>query len=258
MFFAGAESKLYWPALDNANVDSRLESYFYKVKGAKSEPPYSQCKNFLLDSGGFSARKSGVKIDVRKYAQYLNHYKVKFAFNLDTNDVEETLRNQKFLEIATKSYIIPIYHMSDYLNPKTRDMLNDFLAYPFIGVARARTGENVHEGIMTFLNYVFSRTGTKTAVHGLAITTDKYLVQYPFFSVDSTTWLNGTKYGTSKVYKCPKQLLYRNKRIDYVTRCMDDVIHFKETARFATNLWKSRGVTWPDSLEELLPNERSK
>lgn len=258
MFFAGAESKLYWPALDNANVDSRLESYFYKLKGQRSEPPYSSCKNFLLDSGGFSARKSGVRIDVRKYAQYLNQYKVAYAFNLDTNDVEETLQNQKFLEIATKSYIIPIYHMTDWLNPKTRGILDDFLSYPLIGVSRSRTGVNVHEGISQFLNHVFSRTKNKVAVHGLAITTQGYLEKYPFFSVDSTTWLNGTKYGSSKVYKCPKQLLYRNKSLHYVTRCMDDVIHFKETARFCTNLWKSRGVVWADSLEEHFQNVRNK
>lgn len=51
-----------------------------------------------------------MKIDVQDFVAFLNKYDVEFAFNLDTNDIEESLSNQRTLDLNTNTYIMPVYH----------------------------------------------------------------------------------------------------------------------------------------------------
>ena len=81
--------------LREQGAENILQSYWY-IK-SQNAPVYTGAE-LLIDSGGYTARLKGIKIPIDEYAAWLNENKIKVAFNLDTNDVQETQENQKILE----------------------------------------------------------------------------------------------------------------------------------------------------------------
>jgi hypothetical protein len=47
-----------------------------------------------------------------------------------------------------------------------------------------------------WLDQVFHRLGRSVKTHGFAVTATQLLLKYPFFSVDSTTWMGAVRYGS--------------------------------------------------------------
>ena len=242
IYFAGGEGGSYNKILLREGVKNRLESFFY----LKKEPPsVREFQSHLLDSGGYTARVKGVEIGVETFAAYCNQHGAKLAFNLDTNDIDETLRNQKFLEThAPKTYFIPIYHLSDYC--ERRELLHDFLRYPFIavgGVAGVGGNKQIKEA---FYKYVFRHTRDRVKVHGLGITDGKSLERYPWYSVDSSSWLSFARYGNSKNFTDKKMMQYTSRTKHYHELAAMEVQHYLRMQKFITDLWKKRGVVWND------------
>lgn len=252
IYFAGTEPKNYRVALKEQGVESILQSY-WSLGGGGSNPKAPNNKDFdyyLLDSGGYSARIRGIEIDVKAYADYLNKHKIKYAFNLDTNSVPETLRNQKYLEQNTDTYIIPIYHLSDWLDPQHRGLIEKYAeAYPFIAVGGSAGAGGTAENRKKFLNHTFHYTKDKVKVHGLGMTTEWMLMGYPFYSVDSTSWMETARFGSSKVYD--KSLAtVRAKKRHYLERLPDEIQHWLKKEQTITDLWKRRGVVWNNVRKE--------
>lgn len=238
LHFAGAESKSWDQLRINCGVRKFLQSYFY----LKKHKPLTSM-DLLIDSGGFTARTKGVEISVEKYANFLNENKIKFAFNLDTNNFKETDDNHKFLiKYCPFTYIIPIYHLSDYLNQK--DYIYELLNYPYIGIGGIVGSSLSKELKKKFYDFTFSKTLDKIKVHGLGITGYKDMSNYPFFSVDSTSWLVSARYGGSMVEEDEKFIYFLNKTQDAYTRSKKEIFYFLNLEKEITNLWTLRGVKW--------------
>ena len=103
IYFAGTEPGFHREMLQDTGVKNYLGSFFYL-----REYPYRKEDNVLIDSGGYTARKSGKPIKIDDYVNFINENNVSYAFNLDTNDIEETLSNQKVLEKETNAYMLHI------------------------------------------------------------------------------------------------------------------------------------------------------
>lgn len=243
LFFAGTEPKKYRDILLNLGVQNGLESYW--SLNQKSPPSQNYWPGlYLLDSGGYSARVRGVEIDVKEYAAYLNKHKVKFAFNLDPPDNNDSLHNLYYLQENTDTYIIPIFHGPEYLDPEWRPVLDYYVDnYPFISLGGIAGREVSGEVTTKFLNYVFKRTRDKVAVHGLGNTRKDLLQKYPFYSVDSTSWMQMMRFGSSKVLS-KKMAQVKAKKTHYTKNIDGDIAWWIQLEANITKLWLNRGIDW--------------
>lgn len=242
LHFAGSDGAAkYNYELQKQHAKNRLES-FYTLK---TKPPSMQF-DMLLDSGGFVARTKGITISVSEYANYINTHKVTKAFNLDTNNLEETLDNQKHLEQHTDAYIIPIYHESDYREGNT-ELLSSFISnYPYIATGGTAGTQGSQNARTSFFDYVFAHTRDKIKVHGLGVTANKLLVRYPFYSVDSTSWLGPARYGNSKATKDKRIQIVHSKTRHYMKNTEHEITYWLKVEKNITRLWEKRGIVWED------------
>jgi hypothetical protein len=191
-YFAGTESKTRAEWIKEVGAKNSLESaYALRFKRIPNE---TQFNNFLLDSGGFTLRKNGESIDVGKYVYYINKYDVKFAFNMDTADLTESIENQRVLEAYTNATIIPVYHYSEWIRDDVRELIGEWAEkYKYISIAAIAAPNPTARS--RFYEYCFSVVKDKSRIHGLAATKIDDMLNFPFYSVDSTTWINAEKFG---------------------------------------------------------------
>lgn len=240
-FFAGGESfsgtQLFSKLGKRMNI---LDNYFYST----SKPFIHYAKNHLLDSGGFQARNKGVVIKVEDYARFINNNSIKTAFTLDTGDINETIKNTEYLKKETKSYIIPIFHINDFLG-KERDMYSEYIfTHPYISVAGQGQIKFPKEYKKRFLDWVFSKTTNKIKIHGLAATSDILMERYPFFSVDSSSWLAASKFGSLSYIQDSRVEKFHSKETHYTTRLENEIEFLLKREKQITELWEKRGVKW--------------
>ena len=254
IYFAGTSGHNL-SLLKKHKVNNFLISYYY----SKNKWLFEKKDNVLLDSGGFTARMQGTTIGVKNYAEYINEHEVKLAVNLDTNNVQETLLNQKYLEKNTNCQILPVYHLSDYRNSEHKNLLDQYMSnYEYFCVGGMAGGRNKESSVKLFLDYVFSKTKDKCKIHGLGLTGSKFLNRYPLYSVDSTTWIDSTKYGQAiggldkklcialthrpKKKKGTKKNEQEKQNENYILG--QDIKHFINREKYYTKLWEKRNIKW--------------
>jgi hypothetical protein len=244
LYFAAAENSNYAEIL-KGTTDKILESAFYLKY--KEKPNRFGFKDVLLDSGGFTALVKNYNLPLKDYIDYLNKYEVKLAFALDVRDQDITIQNTYDLKKYTNTKIIPVYHDHDYFSSK-RDIIEKYCAdFDFVSIAGLTRKNYPQEEREKFGNYVFSRTTNKIKVHGLAVTSKRWLYKYPFYSVDSTTWLNIVKYGEARCFK--EERLFNS--VAAKTRngkhfLKNEIKNFLLLEKEITNYWRIRGIEWND------------
>tara|TARA_R110001632_G_scaffold229939_3_gene366849 strand:- start:1373 stop:2173 length:801 start_codon:yes stop_codon:yes gene_type:complete len=190
LYFAGSTKDDFEPieVSDNKNI---LLSFFY-YKGAMKkyiDNNYSRFDNLLLDSGAFSFYNSGKEICLNKYVESLKESPFKKYFNLDViGDAEGSFLNyKKMLELNTNP--IPVFHADTNLK-----YLQKYLdSTDFISVGGLVGNKNIERN----LDVVFSeidKGGYDVSVHGLGLTSVPILKKYPFYSVDSTSYVSIIKF----------------------------------------------------------------
>jgi len=190
IYFAGLTAKngQYAPVLREAGVERVLDSYFYV------EEPHDSFRRVMVDSGGYTAQEQGEDISRKEYAKWLNEHEPDLAFNLDTPPLSRTRENQRFLDSATHStYIIPVYHVQSWMRGNTKLLKEYVQEYPYISLGGLVTGDASHDQKTSFFRFVFRQAKDHTRVHGLGVSGNR-LKEFPFYSVDSTTWVSASKY----------------------------------------------------------------
>jgi hypothetical protein len=160
----------------------------------------SPAVDLMVDSGAFSAFTQGQNIALADYVAFLraNAPRIRNYVSLDaipgTPEHPPTIRDCELA--ARQSYAnhqemkahglhpLPVFHQEesfDWLEQMLRDGEN------YIGIARRQEAHRAQQ--MEWLDRVFDvLKGTGVQTHGLGITRPKFLLRYPFHSVDSTTW----------------------------------------------------------------------
>lgn len=254
--FAGADDISWVQTLKRGGAKSFLSS-FYSI-GCGKKPPAVSDKDgfFLLDSGGYSARVHGIDIDVKKYAEFLNKYHIKYAFNLDVLNLDTSLNNFYYLLKNTNTYIMPVYHGPEWQNKETRDLIDYYVdCFPFIALGGIAGREVSEENTKRFLSYVFNRTRNKVMVHGLGTTRMPLLRTYPFFCVDSTSWMSMTRFANSKVYS-KEMAKVRARKNHYMDNLIEDIKWWIKKEKEITRLWEMRGIVWEEPDFDKLMSER--
>lgn len=173
------------------SVQNYLESYHYVHKQSAVDRMRRDGVRVFLDSGAFSAFTKGSKIDLPKYCDYIqrNADIVEVASVLDAiGDAEGTWRNQEAME-ARGVRPLPCFH---YGEPE--ELLDHYVAnYEYItlgGMVPISTKQ-----LILWLDRLWGRHLTdlsgrpKIKVHGFGLTSLPLMVRYPWYSVDSSTWV---------------------------------------------------------------------
>lgn len=168
-------------------INSILISYFYEgtylLKAKKLYP------HIFVDSGAFSAKTKGVKININDYGKFLKNHEhlVDVYANLDVMyDAEATLKNQKMLE-EMGLHPLPVFHINEDIKYLRYYVDNyDYIALGGIALEFSNRDRWLSQIFDEFPNHKF---------HGFGVSDFNLIKKYSFYSVDSTTWFIGQKFG---------------------------------------------------------------
>ena len=184
-----------------------LESYHYLATGQVTSRIRRDGARVFLDSGAYTASTKGTVIDLNRYIEYChkNADIIEMISVLDeipkapkggqlTLDIvrqaaDVTLRNLHEMERQGLTNIIPTFHMGE-----DEENLRYFVAnYPYISLG-GLVGAHPKQ-LMIWLDrvwalYLTNPDGTpKIKVHGFGLTSLPIMTRYPWYSVDSSTWV---------------------------------------------------------------------
>ena len=173
-----------------------LESYFYIQDWQIALIPY--WKDFILDSGAFtfmSGNAAGVDLVdfTYKYAEFVNKHNIKYFLEMDIDAVApyskvEYLRN--IIEQETGRKCIPAWHRSR----GKQNFIDMCKEYDYVAIGGIVSGEIKKSEFSSLRWYTAEARKLGARVHGLGFT-GRNFTEYGFFSVDSTSWLSGSKHG---------------------------------------------------------------
>ena len=156
-------------------------------------------ENFLLDSGAFTFMNNlKGKIDFDKYLtdyiDFINKNDIKYFFELDVDVIvgyEKVKEMRRRLENETNKKCIPVWHRSRGLEEWNK--LTKEYNYIAIGGFAIKSIKKTEYKYIPKLLEIAKKNNCK--VHGLGFTCTKELKKYHFYSVDSTNWLSGGRFG---------------------------------------------------------------
>ena len=174
-----------------------LESYYY-FKPWQIEL-IKKSEMFLLDSGAFTFlqnAKAHVDWDryIENYAEFINQNNVKYFFELDIDAIvgySKVVDFREKLERLTQKKCIPVWHR----NRGYQEYLRLCELYDYIAIVGIAIKEIKPVEYPIFTRLIKDAHERNCEVHGLGFTKQNELKRYRFDSVDSTTWLNGDRFG---------------------------------------------------------------
>jgi len=192
-----------WSNLDDrekqahASVENKLESYHYIGKGRYALRIRENGDRVFLDSGAFSAFSLGVEVDLPEYCRWIQE-------NLDIVRVEDgdlmasvldgigdplkTYRNQLAMEqLGVRP--LPCFHYGE-----DERYLEHYIAnYRYItigGMVPISTPQLFHWLDRIWNKYLIDGSGrARIKVHGFGLTSLPLMQEYPWYSVDSSSWV---------------------------------------------------------------------
>lgn len=175
-----------------------LESFAY-IDKHKEDLELIKKHDLLIDSGAFTfiySNKNKLKIDwdeyIEKYIQFIVEHDIKNFFELDIESIVgmDKMHELRYkLEKLTNKQSIPVFHKErgkDY-------WLRMVQEYDYVAIGGITSNASTLFKILPWFLKTAKEHNCK--VHGLGFTRMKFLHEMPFYSVDSTTWLNAGKYG---------------------------------------------------------------
>ena len=210
IFFSGVEYESYLDILYDLGIRNFLMSYEYlKGKGVSQLKKYPDMHLFI-DSGAYTYMSNPEyesytveqwEEQIHKYLAWARKHKDSI-FAIADLDLQYLVGEEKVYEWR-KKYFEPfmletgipvcfIYHEEG--NEQWEYMCK---RYPYIGISLNVDG-NIDEADLREKFRIAEKYNT--LVQGMASTRTQMLTQYPFYTVDSTTWNVGLKYGEISVW----------------------------------------------------------
>lgn len=181
-----------------------LESWHYVGKQKFVDEMRANNARIFLDSGAFSAHTLGVELKVSDYCDYIKRNidlirvedGVLMASVLDgIGDPLQTWRNQYEMELRGVKPL-PCFHAGE-----DERYLEHYVAnYPYITLG-GMVGSSTKQ-LSIWLDRIWDRylvdgSGrAKVKVHGFGITSIPLMERYPWYSCDSSSWIQSTSFGT--------------------------------------------------------------
>ena len=157
-------------------------------------------KGLFLDSGAFTAFKSGKPVNLDNYIQYIKDNVERLAVyaNLDViGDAAATWVNQRIMEKAGL-HPLPCFHYGDPI----QDFDKMCEEYDYIALGGIATFKPNKEQKSKWLDLLFSRKPVfdrngklRIKFHGFGMTSVPTILRYPWWSIDSTSWRGYSRTG---------------------------------------------------------------
>jgi hypothetical protein len=186
-----------------AGEGNLLESFHYIGRQRHVDMIRADGRQVFLDSGAFSMWSLGVKVDIAAYCDYIKRNDdiirkddgVVLASVMDAiGDALGTYQNQKIME-AMGVTPLPCFHFGE--DPR---WLEHYIAnYKYItlgGMVAQSTWQ-----LRLWLDEIWGKYLTdgsgrpKVKVHGFGLTTPELMKRYPWYSVDSSSWVQIARVG---------------------------------------------------------------
>ncbi len=199
-------------------------------------------EKIFLDSGAFTAFTLGKQVNIEEYMKFIIKYRehIETYATLDViGDWKGTVKNTDYME-AKGFHPLPVFHFGSP-ESELRRMIEK---YDYIALGGLVPLAKDRPKLKKWLDYCFSIIGTKTRIHGLGMTAKWCLERYPFYTTDSTSYLQASRFGSSSTITNPKVLHYSNRSRHYLDRTEAEVLTIRQQEKNWTQLWKRRGVDW--------------
>jgi hypothetical protein len=157
--------------------------------------------DLLLDSGAFSAKTQMKVLDIDDYIDYIKEHKDVFDkyFNLDViGDGDKSYQNYLYMRMKGLRPI-PVWHAETPVS-----FLKNYLMdcdYANIGIAIGAISSMSNERTIRSLDKIWQEHLTNKdgmpvcKIHGFGLTSILIMRRYPWYSVDSTSWVQFGRYG---------------------------------------------------------------
>lgn len=179
-----------------------LISHEYKKALYDKKP--KQFKNFMADSGAFTAMNAGKKIDeqyINTYCDWIIENDIDNYIEMDLDEIvgyEKVLEIRKFIEKRTGKPCIPVWHLSRGAEGWKRMVQEyDYCALSLSGFTDSSKWLRKHkyEPLKFFLN---EANKNNCKVHALGCNQIELMKRFHFYSCDSSCHTLGYRYG--KIY----------------------------------------------------------
>ena len=187
--------------INNADFKILLSYHYYKnydldeVLRDKFDEPFPQ---IFIDSGAYSAFSVGAEIDLREYADFLkrNRHRITTYANLDSiGDAARTLENQKRLEDMGLRPL-PVFHTGESWSYLEHYIEN----YNYIALGGMVPYLKDHKRLMPWLIRAFKMAQDRSVFHGFGCTNFNITRSLPWYSIDSSSWLSGARFGNIPLF----------------------------------------------------------
>lgn len=162
--------------------------------------------NLFLDSGAFSAFTQNKEINIQDYISFIkknkNHIDTYAVLDV-IGSAKKTWKNQKIMEKAGL-HPLPCFHFGEDIKYFKRYLKNyDYVA---LGGMVPISSKNLKVWLDDlFINHICNKQGIpKVKIHGFGMTSLSLMLRYPFYSVDSTSWVVTGRMGGILIPKTTK------------------------------------------------------
>lgn len=179
-----------------------LKSFMYCNKEAVEILPL--LGDFLLDSGAFTFmggfeyvdKSNGANFDeyIERYAEFIVRNRIDKFFELDVDvsvGYDKVKEYRRRIEKLTNRQVIPVWHSNRGID----DFLRSCEEYPYVALGGIVGGEWNTKAEGAIPHFIREAHKRKAKIHGLGFTKLNSLEKYHFDSVDSTSWLQGSRNG---------------------------------------------------------------
>lgn len=227
IFYSGVEYESYLEILYNLGIRNFLMSYEYlKGKGLSQLKKYPDMRLFI-DSGAYTYMNDPKyeeytleqwEEQIQKYLKWAEKHKsqifaicdLDLQYIVGTEPVYEW--RKKYFEPFMLRTGIPVCFM--YHDEGLQHWEYMCKRYPYVGLSLAIDNkENGYEELKEMFRIAEKHNAL---CQGMASTKTSMLVEFPFYTVDSTTWNVGLKYGEISVWNETK--MSRIKKTDFQTK----------------------------------------
>jgi len=205
LYLAGAESGGDHIWLDGLEDLALLVSFYYieSFRGQYTvDFAYERGIPMFLDSGAFTAFKTGADLSLTRYIQYCREQGHKFEViaSLDViGDWQGTKINHEIMKSEGINSICTFHVRSPFERLKELVNHEDHIA---LGVAGSQIMVNQLMAWLIRCFKIINSVNPKCRVHGFALTSDLVMRSFPWTSVDSTLWLVARQFGRLVYVDC--------------------------------------------------------
>jgi hypothetical protein len=175
------------------------------------------------DSGAHSARTLGLSLTLEDYAAWCRRWDDRLVLyaNLDVIGAPEaTWNNQQALQEQYGLTPLPVFHTS-----APWEWLERYIDAGYTYIALGKLLGNPVKEVLPWLAKAFKIADGRAVFHGFGMTVWRALREFPFYSVDSSTWSSPYRFGYVKLFTDGGQW------IDFKLRDRDAVLKHRDLIR---------------------------